>query len=48
MGLTVSEIIAKFNTYKGASIIGNTGQMIILKTTNATKALIKDPYKGAL
>jgi predicted methyltransferase len=48
MGLTVSEIIPRFNTYEGASIIGNTGQMIILKTTNATKALIKDPYKGAL
>ncbi|GAA0232624.1 bis-aminopropyl spermidine synthase family protein [Metaclostridioides mangenotii] len=48
MGLTVSEIIPRFNTYEGASIIGNTGQMIILKTTNGTKALIKDPYKGAL
>ena len=48
MGLTVSEIIPRFNTYEGASIIGNTGQMIILKTTNATKALIKDPYNGAL
>lgn len=48
MGLIVSEVMARFNTYEGASIIGNTGQMIVLKTTNITKALIKTPYKGAL
>ena len=48
MGLIVSEVMPRFNTYEGASIIGNTGQMIVLKTTNITKALIKTPYKGAL
>lgn len=48
MGLIVSEVIARFNTYEGASIIGNTGQMIVLKTTNTTKALIKSHYKGVL
>ncbi len=48
MGLLVSEIIARFNTYEGASIIGNTGQMIVLKTTSLTNALIKAPYKGVL
>ncbi len=48
MGLIVSEVRARFNNYEGASIIGNTGQMIVLKTTNITKALIKTPYKGAL
>ncbi|WMM25252.1 bis-aminopropyl spermidine synthase family protein [Tissierella sp. MB52-C2] len=48
MGLIVSEVMARFNTYEGASIIGNTGQMIVLKTTNITKALIKTPYKGVL
>ena len=48
MGLIVSEVMARFNTYEGASIIGNTGQMIVLKTTNTTKALIKAHYKGAL
>lgn len=48
MGLIVSEVIARFNTYEGASIIGNTGQMIVLKTTNLTKALIKATYKGVL
>lgn len=48
MGLIVSEVMARFNTYEGASIIGNTGQMIVLKTTNITKALIKSHYKGVL
>lgn len=48
MGLIVSEVIARFNTYEGASIIGNIGQMIVLKTTNITKSLIKTPYKGVL
>lgn len=48
MGLIVSEVMARFNTYEGASIIGNIGQMIVLKTTNTTKALIKTTYKGVL
>lgn len=48
MGLVVSEVIARFNIYEGASIIGNMGQMIILKTTNAAKSLMKDSYNGAL
>ncbi|MEW8974260.1 MAG: bis-aminopropyl spermidine synthase family protein [Tissierellaceae bacterium] len=48
MGLTVSEVIPRFNIYEGASIIGNTGQMIVLKTTNMTKGLIKAHYKGAI
>lgn len=48
MGLTILEIIARFNTYEGASIIGNTGQMIVLKTTNVSKGLIKTPYRGLL
>lgn len=48
MGLTISEVKPRFNIYEGASIIGNTGQMVILKTTNITKALIKTPYKGAM
>lgn len=48
MGLIVSEVMPRFNTYEGASIIGNTGQMIVLKTTNTTKALIKAHYEGVL
>jgi predicted methyltransferase len=48
MGLTVSEITVRFNTYEGAGIIGNTGQMIILKTTSISKTLIESSYEGAL
>lgn len=48
MGLAVSEVIDRFNIYEGASIIGNTGQMIVLKTTNMKKVLIEAPYKGVL
>lgn len=48
MGLTVSEIIPRFNTYEGASIIGNTGQMMVLKTTNITESLIQQFYKEDL
>ncbi len=48
MGLTVSEVIPRFNTYEGASIIGNTGQMMVLKTTNITESLIQQFYKEAL
>lgn len=48
MGLMISEVIARFNVYEGAGVIGNTGQMIILKTTNVTKSLIQTSYKGPL
>ena len=48
MGLVVSEIITRFNTYEGAEIIGNIGQMIILKTTNNSKALVGNSYEGAI
>ena len=39
MGLMISEILNSFNIYDGAQIIGNTGQMIILKTTKKTAIL---------
>lgn len=45
MGLTISEILTSFNAYDGAQIIGSTGQMIILKTTKSSRALIKEHYK---
>lgn len=48
MGLAVSAVTLKFNTYEGAGIIGNTGQMIVLKTTDITKPLIKSTYKNLL
>ncbi|WML34856.1 bis-aminopropyl spermidine synthase family protein [Clostridium sp. OS1-26] len=48
MGLTVSEILTKFNVYDGASIIGSVGQMILLKTTRKSRALIKTYYKESI
>ena len=48
MGLIVSEVMPRFNIYEGSSIIGNIGQMIVLKTTNMTKSLINTSYKGVL
>ncbi|WP_461613448.1 bis-aminopropyl spermidine synthase family protein [Clostridium sp. Marseille-QA1073] len=42
MGLMVSEILTAFNNYDGAEIIGNIGQMIILKTTSSSKSLIEN------
>jgi predicted methyltransferase len=45
MGLMVSEILNAFNNYNGAEIIGNIGQMIILKTTSSSKSLIENCYK---
>lgn len=45
MGLMVSEILTAFNDYDGAEIIGNIGQMIILKTTTSSKSLIENYYQ---
>ncbi|HCQ90551.1 MULTISPECIES: bis-aminopropyl spermidine synthase family protein [unclassified Clostridium] len=45
MGLMVSEILTAFNDYDGAEIIGNIGQMIILKTTSSSKSLIENCYQ---
>jgi predicted methyltransferase len=48
MGLIISDIMPRFNKYEGAEIIGNTGQMIVLKTTNKTDAMIKDAFDEEL
>jgi predicted methyltransferase len=40
LGLVVSEIIPRFNQYEGAEIIGNTGQMIVLKTSRKTQPVV--------
>lgn len=48
MGLVASEVIPRFNKYEGAEIIGNTGQMIVLKTTGSTKPLIEKFYNDAI
>lgn len=44
IGLAVTEIIPRFNEYEGAEIIGNTSQMIILKTTEKSNSIIDDTY----
>lgn len=36
MGLAIHEMIPKFNQYEGAEMIGNTGQMMVLRTTHLT------------
>jgi S-adenosylmethionine decarboxylase proenzyme len=39
-GLVITEIHKAFNTYEGASLLGNIGQMLILASTDHTKALV--------
>ncbi len=39
-GLSIREMYQQFNEYEGASLLGNTGQMIILETTDQTRAII--------
>lgn len=41
MGLATEEIIPRFNKYEGAEIIGNSSQMIVLKTTGKTSPEIE-------
>ena len=40
MGLSIMEIIPRFNIYEGSEVLGNQTQMFHLKTTLETKALI--------
>lgn len=40
LGLSTLKIMPKFNNYEGASILGNSSQMFLLKTTMATKSSI--------
>ncbi|MGE5559178.1 MAG: bis-aminopropyl spermidine synthase family protein [Bacillota bacterium] len=47
-GFAVHEIIPRFNEYEGAEIIGNTGQMIVLKTAGHTASLPEGKYTGPL
>lgn len=53
MGLAASAIIPRFNKYEGAEIIGNSGQLIVLKTTDQTNPGIEaffndDIYTGEI
>ena len=40
LGLSTLRIMPQFNRYEGASILGNSSQMFLLKTTTATKSPI--------
>lgn len=44
MGLVISEVVPRFNKYEGAEIIGNSGQMLVLKTTSSTNPKIIDYF----
>jgi len=48
MELMVSGVIPSFNEYEGAEMIGNRGQMIILKTTERTEPKIVDTFADSL
>ena len=48
MGMMMKEITPHFNDYEGAQMIGNRGQMIVLKTTEHTTPGHTDRYEGAL
>lgn len=44
MGLVISEVVPRFNKYEGAEIIGNSGQMLVLKTASSTNPKIMDYF----
>jgi len=48
MGLVLIEILPRFNTYEGASIIGNTSQMHVLKTTSEVSSTIAKQFTDKL
>jgi len=39
-GLIIKELFHSFNEYEGASLLGNIGQLIVLESTDRTKAVI--------
>ncbi|MED0758687.1 bis-aminopropyl spermidine synthase family protein [Aneurinibacillus thermoaerophilus] len=48
MGLSLKEMISHFNEYEGAQMIGNRGQMIVLKTTELTSPDITGSFEDVL
>ncbi len=44
LGLSIHQVIPKFNKYLGASLIGNIGQMYIMQTTSRTSSKIKSKH----
>ena len=39
-GLSIRELYQQFNEYEGASLLGNTGQMMVLETTDQTRTVV--------
>ncbi|MBU5347845.1 bis-aminopropyl spermidine synthase family protein [Paenibacillus lautus] len=48
MGLSVKQVLLHFNQYIGAQMIGNSGQMIVLTTTEFTEPHITDSFEEEL
>lgn len=48
LGLTVQQIMPRFNSYLGAGILGSSGQMMVLATTSFTSANKEADYNGKL
>ncbi len=48
LGLSATEIIPNFNEYEGAQILGGSGQLITLSTTNKTTSLHTDKFEVPL
>ncbi|RAR40388.1 bis-aminopropyl spermidine synthase family protein [Paenibacillus sp. MDMC362] len=48
MGLSVKQALLHFNQYIGAQMIGNSGQMIVLTTTEFTEPHITDSFEEEL
>ena len=45
-GLCIKDILAQFNEYEGAALLGNKGQMLVLETTVYTRTVIPVEKKG--
>lgn len=45
-GLSVKEMFIRFNEYEGASLLGNKGQLLVLETTERTRAMFPLEKKG--
>ena len=45
-GLSIKDILAQFNEYEGASLLGNKGQLFVLETTDRTRALFPAEKKS--
>lgn len=45
MGLAIKEVLPRFNTYEGAAILGNTSQMLVMKTSSNMRPAINENKK---